>query len=395
MFNGPRPVNRARIARFVSLLLTILAAVSLSVADAATVLPTKSITEDGESTREVQPRVAHDPAGNVHVVWRNEAGPIYYSKGIWNNNQYTFGSRFQVADVAGFGYARPNVAVAPNGTIMVAWSPNFNEMSVQTWNSNDNQPSGPIVRLPNMGNEASMAADKNNVFHIAGSFNENVQYCQFNGTGCSRQDVIDAARDVRPDIAVDSNNNIHLIWDVGQEIWYSARPANGNWGSNQRLGNGQYSSIATDLVGGVHLAWSGAEDIQYCRKAFGTACESRTFDYASDVRPAIGASNSGNVMLAWRDAANRDLVYNTFENGQWGSSTRLTTNITNAPDVNGRSYSGRFSVVWDQNYDIQHSTLITPRGPCEVSPTSVSGLISSNAIYKVYLPILSYTKPVC
>src|SRR4051794_9933222 len=121
-----------------TIFLTLLAILgyAISPVQAATLGPVQNVSHDAGDS--IVPRVAQDPDGNVHVIWDSgENGSashrILYAKGTWNGSDYSFGSSSVVADLGSFQYGTPNIAVAPNGTVMAAWSDG--KLRIKTWNS--------------------------------------------------------------------------------------------------------------------------------------------------------------------------------------------------------------------------------------------------------------------
>ncbi len=322
----------------------------------------------------IQPRTAQDPDGNVHVVWDEEgARQVLYAKGVWNGTEYVFGTPYQIASVGSFGYATPNVIVAPNGTLMVSWTQRAGDTEVgyvQAWNSRAAQPGGSPIPL-GIGIQSSLAVDSASRFHLAWNGQFQIQYCQWDGGGgCTKRDAFGGGGSTNnlPDLAVDSSDNVHVVWyGAGNVVLYRARPANGEWGNVEQIDGGNLAQIAADREGNVHLAWSRDFNIQYCRKTLTTGCtDVRTFDFGSDVRPTIAADPSNNVLLVFQDLQARQLVYAARENGQWSAPQNFANGPT-YPDVTARPYTNRFSVVWSRDYDIQLLT-VSPGAPVAPPP---------------------------
>lgn len=322
---------------------------------AANVLPRVNVSRDGAQS--LSPRLAQDPEGNLHVIWDSGDGSrtVRYAKGMWNGSNYAFGDTFEIANVGGFQYSSPNVAVAQNGTIMAAWSAS-DGVRIKSWNSRDNSPGGTEARLGG-GIQVSLAADSQNRFHIAWNGDFQVQYCEWDGARCTKRDAFSADASNRPDIAVDSNNGVHLVWDTGQSGKYRNRPSGGDWNNIQDLGGGNFVQIAADGQGNVHIVRSSGFNIEYCRRTLTSGCtDNRAFDAADDLAPSIGANANGNVVVVFRDSRNKALWYNALEGGAWTSSS-IVDDASTAPDVTARSYTNRFSVAWSIDFEAQIRTI--------------------------------------
>jgi hypothetical protein len=353
----------ARSWGLLALLLVILAAfVGMTGADAAILSPIQNVSRD--NAQSILPHVAQDPRGNLHIVWDSQEGSrvIRYAKGTWNGTGYDFGASAIVANVGNYQYSTPNIAVAPNGVVMASWSDG--SIKIRTWNSQDNTPSGVITTL-GPGIQSTIAADSRSLFHVAWNGDFQIQYCEWNGLICAKREGFSPQESNRPDIAVDSNDNVHLVYDSGQATLYRARAARGEFSPVQRLGNGNFPQITADGQGNVHLVISRNFDIIYCRKTFTTDCtDQRTFDSAADLQPTIGATRGGSIVVVYRDADFRGLWYAARERGVWSAS--LTAGeTTTIPDVTSRPYTSRLSVVWSRDFDIQHRLVSVVADPCD------------------------------
>lgn len=359
-----------RLGLALSVLLTMAALLWLPSAQAASVGGRQNVSNDDALS--ALARVAQDPDGNVHVIWDSQEGNrriIRYAKGTWNGSSYDFGSTYELDNVSGYQYATPNIAVAPTGQVLAAWSDGA--VQVKSWDSHASQPSGNVSKIGNNdgSRQVSIAADSSGSFHIVWNGNFKVQYCQWNGSGCQNRDSWSSGGSNRPDVAVDNNNAIHVIWDRGQGMNYRARAANSGWGSIQDLGSGNYGTIAADGQGNVYLAWSNGFNIKYCRRTLNSGCnDQRTFSEGSDFAPSLGATGDGNVLLVWRETEGKKLWFNTFEGGNWGTDKQIATGPTD-PDVSARSYSNRLGVVWSLDWEIQLVTVGVGNQPPPPTPT--------------------------
>ncbi len=352
-------MNHKSLLRAAISLSLLLAMLTGSASFAATIGATQNVSND--PAHSIRPRVAQDPDGNLHVVWDSQDGDgprqVRYVKGVWSGTTYSFGQSSVLAEVGQYGYALPNLAVAPNGTIVVAWSDGT--LRARAWDARASQPGGQPVAL-GAGLAPSIEADSRNRFHIAWSGDFKAQYCVFNGTACERRETLSTEKTNRPDVAVDKDDNVHLVWDEGNQVLYKARPANGNWGATETLDtNGaNLSQIAADGQGNVHVVWSKNYDIQYCRRIFGGGCAERhTIDAGSDLEPFIGATRSGNVIIAFRESNSKRIFVDVRERGVWSGPAALGPGIQ--IDVTQRGYVERASIAWSHDYDIQVTTITT------------------------------------
>lgn len=352
---------------------------------AATVGPLQNVSQDPVDS--LVPRVAQDPNGNVHVVWdttENSARKVRWRKGTWNGSGYTFGPSVVLADVGAFQYARPAIAVAPNGTVLAAWSKDF-KMFVQSWNMNDAQPGGTAAEIM-PGFDASIGVDSNNRFHIIGNGDFFVQYCDWNGSSCLKRDAFLKDLNANPDVAVDSSNGVHVV-TAGQGINYRYRPAGGEWNNVEKIApGGNAPNVAADGQGGVHIVWSQDYDVQYCRKTAAGCIDKRALNGNEDLSPSVGATPEGSVVVMFYDRVNKRMWTVARENGTWGNPQNIQAG-SNRPDLAPRTYTNRVSGVWSLDYEIAMVTVgvagTPPPTPTPLPPTPtpippVSGSLTVN-----------------
>lgn len=374
--------TRLSAAIVVFVILGIVAMTLSSTGRAANYLPVQNVSQDGAPS--LLPRVAQDPAGNIHIVWDSTEGSrvVRWRKGTWNGSRYDFGPSFVIANVGSFQYSTPSIGISRDGTVLVAWSNNF-QLSARKWNMNDAQPGGTEFKIM-PGFDANIVADSNNRFHIVANGEFYVQYCELVGTGCAKRDFFSRDQNATPDVTVDKDNGVHLVW-AGQGIRYRARPAGGEWGNIEVIGGGNVPGITADGQGSVHIVWSQDYNVQYCRKGItqpNTGCAERfTGDASQDLAPSIGATRSGNLMFAFFDNNFKRLWANTREGGRWSPTTDVAGGPTR-PDVTSRPYSNRISVVWSVDYDISVTTVVVAAGDCDNSLTG-SQLLSGTAVSNV------------
>lgn len=321
----------------------------------------------GDEELSIKPKVAQDTAGNVHVVWDSDRGSrqVQYAKGTWNGSEYTFGPKQLIGDVGGYQYATPNVFVGANNQVMVAWS--NPELKVKVFAADQNPPAGPGTSLGGTGITPSISADYNDHFHVAWNGDFKVQYCEFADNTCVvRETFPESEGSLRPDISVDDDNNVHLVWEGDLRIRYRTRVAGaGGFGPTEQIGPGVFAQVAADGKGGIHIVSSNNYNAVYCRKTLDGPCvDSKTFDFASDLEPSIGATRGGNVAVVFRDDANDLLALNVFENGAWTSTDDVAGSTTQV-DVSSRPYTSRFSFVWGDSFDIQHASIGVAPATCD------------------------------
>lgn len=355
------------------LLLAIIALGNVPQTQAARVGAVQNVSQDQANS--LVPRTAQDPDGNLHVVWdTGEQGSrlLRWRKGVWNDKSsgYDFSQSVVFADVTGFQYSTPSIAVAPNGTVLAAWSNGF-QIFIRSWNMRDTQPRGNVIEVM-PGFDASIAVDDNSHFHIVANGDFQVQYCEWDGDRCVKRDTFSRDLNANPDVAVDQASRVHVVMWGRAGIRYRTREAGGEWGGIETIsGSGNVASIAADRQGGVHIVWSQDYNIQYCRKTAGGCTDRHVIDGAGDLSPSVGATPDGNVVVMFYDNEFKRLWFSARESGRW-SATQDIADAPTRPDLTSRTYSDRVSGVWSVNYDIVLATVragVAAPTPTPVPPT--------------------------
>jgi hypothetical protein len=130
-----------------------------------------------------------------------------------------------------------------------------------------------------------------------------------------------------PDIAVDSNNHIHVVWlddtSGNNEIYYKKSTSGGaTWARHKRLtwnsGNSSWPRMAIDSNSYIHVVWHddtpGQAEIFYKRSTkSGTTWTTRRLTHNSGDSwfPSITTDSDNSIHLAWRDETpgNAEIYY--------------------------------------------------------------------------------------
>jgi hypothetical protein len=190
-----------------------------------------------------------------------------------------------------------------------------------------------------------------------------------------------------PEIAVDSKNNIHIVWeewtggyDIHYRMWNSQTKT---WSDTENIapisGVAERPSIAIDQNDNVHVVWnddhdytgtSGSEwDIVYSMKNANTGIWTdievvSTESTGISVYPTIEVDGSGNLHVVWYDGTDylscgtdADVFYKKWHSASssWGTTEVVSTEsslISSIPEVSVTE-DGYVFVTWndDTNYD--------------------------------------------
>jgi hypothetical protein len=170
-----------------------------------------------------------------------------------------------------------------------------------------------------------------------------------------------------PDIAIDSNNRIHVVWrdstPGNSELFYKKSTDGGVSWTTKRLtwtsGNSEDPAIATDSSNNIHIFWQDdrnvKEEIFYQKSTDGGStwtAKRLTWDSGASRDPAVAIDTNDNIHIAWRDSkpGSLEIYYKKSTNGgaSW-TTKRLTWNSEGFryPDIATDSGNNVF-VVWSK-----------------------------------------------
>lgn len=159
----------------------------------------------------INPSLAVEPNGNVHVVSEGFSDEIIYTTKPLGD---TWSQPKNISNKPGYSWA-PDITVNPSGDVHVVWFEVFEGVAYYT-----GKPAGDTL------------------------FNSPVSLPSVLG---------------QPEITVDSDKTLHLVWDVGGEIYYSKKPDGNNWSSSinisNTVGNSNINHAPYSKAGIIHFVW--------------------------------------------------------------------------------------------------------------------------------------------
>jgi len=240
-------------------------------------------------TNEMKPVIAVDPTGDLHLLWEEE-----YSEDSSEGIKYCFrppGGQCEpvvkVNDSPGWA-GDPAVAMDSSGNVYAIWSDRRNGDSdiyfsvlppKGLWSANNrvnddtgtSVQSSPAIAVDPAGNAYAVWADeRDDVSDIFFSYRPAGGNW---GTNVKVNDDSGSAWQSEPDIAVDASGNAYAVWTDARHldqydtyVYFSYRPAGGTWSPNVQVGRGgvadQYTpKIAVDPMGYSHAIWTEERSI--------------------------------------------------------------------------------------------------------------------------------------
>ncbi|NVM31801.1 MAG: right-handed parallel beta-helix repeat-containing protein, partial [Candidatus Helarchaeota archaeon] len=242
------------------------------------------------------PTMAMDAEGNLFVVWA-DASTLYGSGGdvdifcrIWNASTRTWGGVMVVSTESTSDSTAPTVAIDALGNFYVAWadasdwngSGTDGDIFYKIYNVTTEAWSQMVVATTESGSlssEPGIAVDDSGNIHIVWSeFNgtqTNIYATFWNTTSSSWIGNATVSSEIvgdsqNPQIGVDANYNVHIVWDAASsslssgaddDIFYRMANISGQYWSGielvstQSLLDSNYPTMTVEGDGTVHVAW--------------------------------------------------------------------------------------------------------------------------------------------
>jgi hypothetical protein len=307
----------------------------------------------GGSANRVQPSIAVDSSGNAYCVWgdwRNSNWDVYFTKSIDGGNLWVTPDVMVNSGLGNQTY--PSIAVGSTGIIYVVWEDDRNgDKDIYFAKSLDGglNWSNPNVRV----NFDTLGRGSPNMSQVA------------------------------PEIAVDSNGIIYVVWQDdrwGDDDIFFAKSTDGglNWGmENTRVNSDAAPSpdqknptMTLDSSGTIYVAWgegSGSfNDIFFSKSVDGGANWSDPYirvsidvSTADRANPTIGVDSNGDIFIAWQDNrnGNYDIYFaRSLDGGDNWSNPNIrvdysTSGLQYTPSI-AVSDSGTIYLTWQDSRNI-------------------------------------------
>jgi hypothetical protein len=225
---------------------------------------------------------------------------------------------------------------------------------------------------------AAIAVDSSNNIHVvwyrSSAGNDEIYYKKSTDGGLSwtsgKRLTWNSGNSRNPAIAVDSSNNIHVVWfdnaSGNYEIYYKRSTDGGTTWMLKRMtwnsGDSEDATIAIDSSDNIHVVWfdniPGNNEIYYKVSTNGgltwSGARRITWNLGDSRNPAIALDSSNNIHVTWHDGtpSNYEIYYRKSTNGgvSWGSAKRLTWNSGASYDpAIAMDSDNHIHVIWYDN----------------------------------------------
>lgn len=288
----------------------------------------------------IYPSLAIDSQDNLHCVWVSSNSKLCYKKytyatETWDASPTTLCGGLET----GYGNELPAIAVDGSGNIHVVWerfeSPGVNHYIYYTkyttgWSTPERIDGGaPDYFSP------SIAIDENNYIYVAYRSPDHSIY--LNKYTTSWVETLISSMGSEPCIAIDSNNNPHIVYIVGARVRYQYY-SGGSWSSSVTLDDEQHTCHAPSISiygDNIHVLWYNNVIEHKIWHHFSTD-NGATWPAANREMLATG----GNPSLRWSFYNNPNVFGSLIIHAEW---------IYTAP---------RTSIPYDAKYDRRYTTLV-------------------------------------
>jgi hypothetical protein len=275
--------------------------------------------------------IAYDLAGNLHIVYYNNG--IYHSILYKNCDEWTMPYL-----ITGIG-RNPSIAIDNDNVLhLVFKSGGVNAYDIAHYTYNDNE-------WNNMG------ILYNNTSHFSS----------------------------RPVIAVDSNNNLHCVWQVSKysgyansEILYKKYSSISGWDINPTLisktiGASEYPTLTINSYGNIFVVWKDSEETTFYPKRvlmkkyvagdgwdddYSIICETSIEDQYATMDPSVITDSNDNIHLVWKDnhlENSNTIYYKKFNQTYWADAVAVSEgNFNSTVPIIGIDNSGNINIVWSE-----------------------------------------------
>ncbi|UCE36100.1 MAG: exo-alpha-sialidase [Thermoplasmata archaeon] len=322
---------------------------------------TSNLLIEGNLTSQCQPSITVDDFGNIFVVWRdyrndpslpsNGRGDIYFAKST--NELLSFNESIKVSDDSGDTLQNiPSIAIDSKSKLHVVW---------EDWR---NDADGRWV-----GSDGGIDGLSNGDIYYANSSDGGMSW----STSKMINDDGGTTEQGRPDIAVDSNDIIHIVWEdkrsEGNYHIYYANSTNGGltFSINKKINDADNSSrdpaIAVDNRNNIHIAWCDyrntgitGPDIYYANSTDGGINFNSNKRVSDDTGNAYQfwpdiAANGDIIGIVWEDERETSVYFaNSTDGGITFSPNKRVNDVTGASNWDAAiaiNNDGYICVVWE------------------------------------------------
>ena len=161
-----------------------------------------------------------------------------------------------------------------------------------------------------------------------------------------------------PQVAIDVQGNVHVVWEESWHIYYRMKDPSGHWSPPQDLGPGTLPQIGSDAQGNVYVIWEGIGGPPYSGlvgkiKSSAGWSDLQVVSIYSSGNPALSVASNGHLYAVAESGPTyiQDIYfYERLPGGEWSPYFNVTQNTSYcwAASVFGLP-NGRAYVSWTEH----------------------------------------------
>ncbi|MCD6208429.1 MAG: FG-GAP repeat protein [Methanosarcinales archaeon] len=226
------------------------------------------VNTSSDTQTQTEPSLGVNDSGWVFIAWV-EDNKIYYSE--YNRTAW---SPAVPVNSSGHTQNSPSLAVNDSGWVFIAWVED-NKIYYSEYNRTAWSPAMQISSAAQQSSPTIAVNDSGWVFaagvHGTGA-NAHIYYSLYNRTAWGAPERVgdDEVAQTDPEIAVDSNNHTHIVWEQLGGVYHSSNTGSG-WGAPVVITeDGTNPTIDLDPSGKPHIAWENDRGIWYVNESVST-----------------------------------------------------------------------------------------------------------------------------
>jgi hypothetical protein len=246
------------------------------------------------------PSITIDSQNNAHIVWHDltdygGAGAftdIFYK--LWNATSLVWGDTEVVSTETTYGGTNPSIVIDSKNNIHVVWD-DESQINYKRWNATSLTWGSTVIistESPMPSNTASIIIDSLDNVHVtwqdgsdydgAGEQDYDIFYKQWNVSSSIWETTYVVSTESttyaqHPCIAIDDQNNIHIVWDDGTDykdgsgsdydIYYTQwNTTSLSWDSativsSVSASDSTYPEVIIDSLNNIHIVWEDTSEV--------------------------------------------------------------------------------------------------------------------------------------
>ena len=383
-----------------------------------------------------EPAIAIDSSGTTHVVWQDNMPGVYEVFYACKPADGSWSAPIIISPDDTNASQYPDIAIDGDDNLHVVWQDDtalgtidiyyINKTAGGPWSSevviySDAAPSmWPAIAIDNHDNLHVVWHDQE-----PGSYEIYYSMSMDGGSTWLPPAIISGAPgSYAAAIAIDSEDNLHVVWQhiilSKYEIYYATKPSGDPWSTpvniSKNSGDSLYPAIATDNSNNLHVVWEdltpGNYEILYSISMDGGLTWPTQVNISdsddSSVFPDIATDSNNGLHVVWSDwtPGNLEVYYASKpSDGSWSTPENISNSEddSNTPAIAVDNSSRNLHVVWSEqiaalDWEVMYASAPLPEEAAEgglswpvIVGIAVGGVAAAAGIY--FFTIRRWLKP--